>query len=163
MHRNQQVSGYEGAPHGTGIAHAGSEEPMEAVSMQPRVAPRIRPPPSQLRHLWQVAIVAVVAAVLAFFVMRYFRREDATHLRQLAQFSSAYTSECDAFGFNAPFPPVVRDAYLHSHALQQVVVRETAALAAGASCDQVTQALHAADFPAPLPARLPAIHLRPDQ
>ena len=136
---------------------------MDVVSPQPRVAPRIRPPPSERRHLRQGAVLAVVGAAMALLVTGYFRRENATHLRQLAQFSSAYVTECDASGFNAPLSPVMRDAYLHSHALHQVVVRETAALAAGASCDEVTQALRAADFPAPLPARMPAIRLQPDR
>ncbi|MGZ4288294.1 MAG: hypothetical protein ACXVW5_29385, partial [Solirubrobacteraceae bacterium] len=104
-----------------------------------------------------------VGVTIALMVTRYFRRDDATHLRELAQFSSAYATQCDAPGFSAPPPPVVRDAYVHSHALQHVVAREAAALEAGASCDEVTQALRAADFPAPLPARPPTIHLQPNQ
>jgi hypothetical protein len=136
---------------------------MSAITLQPRITSRIKPPPSQRRHLWQAGAFIVVAALVALIAARYFRHEDVSHLHELAQFSSRYATECDVPEFNAPLSPLVRDAYLHSHVLQQVVERQTAALAAGASCDEVPQALRAADFPAPLPARLPTIRLRPSR
>jgi len=134
---------------------------MEVITTQPRVALHLEPPPSQRRHLRQAAVLAVAVALIALVVARYNRRQDAAHLHELLQFSSAYATDCDAPELNAPLPPAVRGAYLRSPALQEVVARQTAELASGASCDDVTQALRNADFPAPLPARPPTIHLQP--
>jgi hypothetical protein len=126
-----------------------------------RAAPRISPPPSRKRHLWQAAVFAIVCTGLALIGSRFFKREDATNLRTLAEFSSAYAVQCDVPEMLAPPPLAVRDAYVHSRALQDVVTRQRAALASGASCEEVTQALRAADFPAPLPAHSPTITLHP--
>src|SRR5512142_2534910 len=84
---------------------------MSAITLQPRIASRIKPPPSQRRHLWQAGALIVVAALVAMIAARYFRHEDVSHLRELAQFSSRYATECDVPEFNAPLSPLVRNAY----------------------------------------------------
>ncbi len=134
---------------------------MEITATHRDDAPHLSPPPSRKRHLWQAAVFAIVGTGLALVGSRALKREDATNLRALAAFSSAYAVQCDVPEMLAPPSPAVRDAYVHSRALQDVVAHQQAALASGASCEQVTQALRAADFPAPLPAHAPTITVHP--
>ena len=115
--------------------------------------------PHRTRQTWMIVALAAVAA-LAVVVTRWFNHEDRAELRALAEFGSSYSSECDAPNFAQPPSAVVRDAYLHSRALQAVIAEQTQALASGASCESVRRALRAADFPIPVAeAGRPSVHL----
>lgn len=130
------------------------EDAVHIVINRESVKPELRGPlPRNWRNWFAAAALTVGAGGLMLAVTRWQRVQDATHLRALEEFKSAYAIQCDAPELQGPLPASVRDAYLHSHALQRVVVMQSAALRSGTGCQQIWQALRAADFPMPLAAR----------
>ncbi len=124
---------------------------MSVASVDPEVSfedVKIGAPTHMARNLF--VLLGVGAVVAAFIVFNsYQSKQDATKLQALDTMRGLYAQTCDAPQWNEQVPPVVRDTYLNSSHLQGVVEAQTAALRAGASCEDVTRALRAADFPMP--------------
>ena len=76
-------------------------------------------------------------------------------MADLEAFRSAYAKKCEAPAFQGPASAQLRDAYLNSNTLPQAVSKQLALLGSGSSCDEVTRALKAADFPMMAAAKTP--------
>ena len=94
-----------------------------------------------------VGALALGAAVVGWTM--YNSRGEAQSLAQLQSFRSAYAEKCDAAAFRGEPSSMVKDAYLSSSALRDVLAKQQAALQSGAPCDEVARALKAADYPLP--------------
>ncbi len=92
-----------------------------------------------------VLALGAAAAVVGYYTL--LGRQDSAELDRLERFRAAYAKKCDAPKFAEPTPPIVKDLYLTSSALQKTVASELTALESGASCDAVAKALRTADFP----------------
>jgi hypothetical protein len=114
---------------------------------------------SHARRNWWVALglIAGISAVSGYY--GWTGRTDSRALGQLEAFRAAYAEQCEAPAFAAPAPQALKDLYLGSLPLRQAVDRQLAALSEGRSCEDVTKALRAADYPLPPP--VPTITLQP--
>ena len=107
------------------------------------------------RNLGIFAAVAVLGAAIAGFTM-YSGKADAAKLEQLAAFRASFAQKCEAPAWKSELSPVLRDTYLNSAQLQQVVATQQTALAGNGTCEDVLKALKAGDFPLPAPTPTPA-------
>ena len=124
---------------------------------------RIGAPPHLRRNLWILAAVITGIAAMTGFYAAY-GRTDAVEMNRLAEFRAAFADKCEAPEFAEPVAPMVRDMYLTSPSLRDVIDRQTTALDTGADCEAVWKALRAADYPMPPPsAPRPTINLRPSE
>ena len=105
-------------------------------------APHVR------RNRWLVVgLVGATVVVGAYYLL--LGHHDALQVARLEQFRAAYAQKCHAPRFAEPTPPMLKELFLGSTVLQAVVDRQLTALDSGASCEGVSQALRAADFPIP--------------
>jgi hypothetical protein len=90
------------------------------------------------------------------------RAADADRSAQLDAFRTHYGEACGVAALAEPTPRMVRDLFVRSSRLQSVVSAQADALMRGVSCDEVTRALKAADFPLPpAPRQVPSITIQP--
>jgi hypothetical protein len=105
--------------------------------------------PSHLaRNLGFIAAAAALGAGIWGFY-RHSAAVDDAKLAKLEAFRSAYAEKCDAANWRGQAPSVLRDNYLDSERLQQVVDQQNAALAGGTDCETVLKALKTAEYPLP--------------
>lgn len=98
------------------------------------------------RNLGMVIGVLALGGGIAWFTM-HGSKADTANLAKLDTFRAAYAQKCDAASFRGEPSPMLRDTYVRSTRLQETVDKQSAALAAGTSCDDVLKALKNADFP----------------
>ncbi len=111
----------------------------------------LRAPGHALRYLG-IAVGALVLGGGIFAFESYSGKADDSKLQRFDAFRSAYAAKCGVPTYAGPVAPIVRDDYLTSTTIQLAVDKETAALAAGATCDEVVQALKKVDLAIPAPA-----------
>ncbi len=75
------------------------------------------------------------------------KKQDEGKLADLEAFRAAYAQKCEAPAFAGKASEVLVDAYLNSATLPGAVQKQLTLLNSGTSCDEVTRALKAADFP----------------
>jgi hypothetical protein len=107
------------------------------------------------RNLGVIAAIVLLGAGIAGFTM-YSGKADAAKLETLAAFRANFAQKCEAPAWKNELPPVLRDTYLNSSQLQQVVATQQAALSGSGTCEDVLKALKAGDFPLPAPTPPPA-------
>ncbi len=95
--------------------------------------------------MWIGGAVIALGAVFAFY--HFSAASDAPKLQALEEFRAAYAQKCGATEFAGPTPAFVRDQYLNSPKLEEVVTKQAEALRGNAACADVEQALKAASFP----------------
>jgi hypothetical protein len=113
------------------------------------------------RNRW-IAFGVIVAALGVTSHRVYWGQQDKAATAQLEHFQAAYAQRCDAAAFPDSSAAMLKGLYLGSSTLRAVVDRQLTALESGASCDAVSRALRAADFPLPAtPEKTPTILLQP--
>jgi hypothetical protein len=103
-------------------------------------------------HLARNLGFAAAAAALGAGIWGFYHHSataDESKLARLAAFRSSYAEKCDAANWRGEAPAMVRETYLGSERLQQLVDQQQVALAGGADCELVLKALKTADFPLP--------------
>ena len=121
---------------------------MSVATVEPNLDVKIGTPAHVARNLFVLLGVGVVVAAFVIF-NSWQNKQDALKLQSLESMRALYAQTCDAPAWNEPVQPVIRDTFLNSSHLQTVVETQTAALRAGATCEDVTRALRTADFPMP--------------
>ena len=109
---------------------------------------KIGSPSHMGRNLGIVIALAAGIAGVVFFTMRSSKQDEA-RLTKFDEFRAAYADKCNAPAFAKTQPDVVRDQYLTTPSIQAEMAKQTAALAAGASCADVVKALKAVDYAVP--------------
>jgi hypothetical protein len=104
--------------------------------------------PHRRRNLWLLfGLLAAAFTMAAYYAL--LGRHNASEMQDLERFRAAYAQKCHAPRFAEPTPPMLKELYLSSSLLQAVIRQQSIALEGGASCEVVSKALRAADFPVP--------------
>jgi hypothetical protein len=105
---------------------------------------------------------AIVMGLIAGVYTWRMRVADGERAAQLEAFRAQYGQTCRVVEMTGAAPALTRDLFVRSARLQAVVSAQAEALREGASCEEVTRALRAADFPLPPPVpEVPSITLQP--
>jgi hypothetical protein len=106
------------------------------------------------RNVGVILGVLLLAGGIYWFQMSA-KKANEGKMVDLEAFRAAYAKKCDAPAFQGETPAQLRDAYLSSNTLPQTVSKQLALLGSGSSCEEVTRALKAADFPMMATAKTP--------
>jgi hypothetical protein len=110
----------------------------------------LRAPSHALRYIL-IAAGALALGGTVYLFESYSGKADAAKAEGFSKFRAAYAAKCGVPSYDGPVAEVVENQYVTSPPIKLAVDKELAALGAGATCEEVVQALKKVDLFIPAP------------